>query len=187
MLADFIEQYPEATLVLAQTTYLQLAIERALFRVDLLDKTEFRLKPGVRGALAYYTQHPLLLDYNQPSATLYLSSRSDNAQALLHDLSRAVASASQNWRALPRYLFGFSAAGASTLVLKNLADGSGILLESAPAEIVRAVITTCEQHGVTTYFRGSINLELKLGAELFSIPFIGSCYVIARSFLVRPV
>ncbi|MBC6989876.1 hypothetical protein [Hymenobacter sp. BT491] len=185
MLTTLVEGRPEATITLTQTTYLHLQVDDVAYRVDFLDKVEFRLKPGVRGVLAHHTRHPLLLDYSEPQATVYLTSRPQDPPALLRDLHRAVDSASHHWRELPRYLFGWSTANALASLEKNLTDGSGLVVERAPASIVRAVVGACDQHGAATYLWGT--LEAPAPANPYSVLFIGSCYVVARNFQVRAV
>jgi hypothetical protein len=185
MLADFIETYHTATIVSTQTTYLNLAVEKGAFRVDFIDKAEFRLKAGTQGILAIYSQHPLLLDHNEPRTSLYINSRPNNPQLLFEDIEQAVAQVSEGWRDLSFYLFRWNKAGAIVLAKNNIEQGSGILLDFAPASIVRAVVAACEKHGAATKFFGSLEIDLNSSHKDFKVLFIGSCYVIARKFLVR--
>jgi hypothetical protein len=184
MITDFIEMHPTGVILATQTTYLTLEVKQGLFKIEFRGKAEFRLKKGARGALGQYTQHPLLLDHNEPRGRLYLNSRPTNPSALLEDIKQRIAHVSENWRSLPFYLFRWNQAGALALVQQNIAQGSGILLDFAPVSIVRAVVATCEQHGVATKFFGP--LEPAALVNELSVLFIGSCYVIAKEFYVQP-
>ncbi|MGI4863844.1 MAG: hypothetical protein ACRYFZ_07960 [Janthinobacterium lividum] len=187
MISDFVELHPTATITLTQTTYLNLSVDRGNFRVDFVGKVEFRLKRNQGGKLAYYTQHPLLMEHEEPRIRLYINSRPADPQALFTDIAQGIARVSQNCRALPHYLFGWNLVGAVALAQQNIEEGSGVLLDFAPVSIVKEVIAACEKHGVTTSFLGSLELDASPLRKKFSVLFIGACYVIAQQFLVRPI
>ncbi|MFD1875512.1 hypothetical protein [Hymenobacter bucti] len=153
MLDSFIDRYSEATITRVQTTYLEVAVSTGVFRIQYRDKVEFVAKPSAQGRLAQMRDHPLLWDYNGPCDTVYLSNAALDPPHLLAELQRMVATVTQGWRSLERYLFLRPKASAVTLLTQNLANGSGLLLQSAPIAIVEVVRTACQQHGVTTYCR----------------------------------
>jgi hypothetical protein len=183
MLVAFIEKYPTAKIVYTQTTYMHLEVEDGLFKVSFKDKADFQLKRGAHGTLAHYTSHPLLLNYNEARTTLYINSRPENPQALLEDIETAIDAVFSGWSDWRSVLFGNRKADAVALVRQNIAHGRGILLDYAPASIIRAVTAACEKHGVATRFFGSQNWSPS-PRETFSILFVGSYYVIARDFQV---
>lgn len=185
MLHSFIEQHQDATVVQTQTTYLELAGVTGKFRIHYRGKVEFSLRIGTHGVLAHFTEHPLLWDYNGPQDTVYLAGPAPDPPALVEALQRAVATASHQWRALNRYLFGSKPAGALALLEQNLADGSGLLLQRAPVPIVQAVLEVCRQHGTATYTFAPLRPEPIPAAAPYKVLFIGACYVIAHDFTVQ--
>lgn len=185
MLDAFIEQYATATITRAQTTYLDLAVATGTIRVHYRDKADFLVRNGANGALEHGTEHPLLWDYNGPWDTLYVSGPASDPAALVEALQSAVAAASHHWRALDRYLFGRNRANSLALLEKNLADGSGLLLEGAPVVIAQAVSEVCQQYGAATYSLAPLGPGSSPITEPFSVLFIGACYVIARGFEVQ--
>ena len=176
MLDAFIEQYATAIITRTQTTYLDLAVPSGTFRIQYRDKAEFLVRKGANGVLAHYTEHPLLWDYNGPWNTLYVSAAAPNPPALVNALQGAVATASHQWRALDRYLFGSNRANSLALLGQNLADGSGLLLEGAPVAIAQAVSQVCQQHGAATYSLAPLGPAPAPVTEPFSVLFIGTCY-----------
>ena len=185
MLDAFIEQYATVTISRAQTTYLDLAVATGTYRVHYRDKAEFLVRNGANGRLVHCTEHPLLWDYNGPWDTLYVSGPAPDPAALVEALQRAVSTASHQWRALDRYLFGRNRANSLALLEQNLADGSGLLLEGAPLVIAQAVTEVCQQHGAATYSLAPLGPAPAPVTEPFSVLFIGACYVIVRGFKVQ--
>ena len=185
MLTDFIETHRAGTIVFTQTTYINLAVEKDVFKVAFTGKAEFKLKRGLTGNLSYHTQHPLLVNHNEPRTRLYINSKPNDPQALFDNIKLSVAQVSQDWRGLPSYLFGWNQANAVSIVQQNIEQGSGILLDFAPASIVKEVAKICEKHGVATKFFGPLESDLNPASGRFSILFIGSCYVIAKKFFVH--
>jgi hypothetical protein len=185
MLDSFIDQYSEATITRVQTTYLEVAVSTGVFRIQYRDKVEFIAKPGAQGCLAQLRDHPLLWDYNGPCDTVYLSTAALDPTHLAAELQHAVATVTQGWRSLERYLFRRPKASALPLLTQNLADGSGLLLQSAPLAIGDVVRAVCQQHGVATYTLppvAPVSTGLPLPRQVL---FIGKCYVIARAFEVQ--
>jgi hypothetical protein len=185
MLSDFIERYNEATIVATQSTYLDLQVAAGVFRLYYVDKVEFRLKKGTHGPLAHYSHHPLLVDYQQPHATVYVTSQASNPDGLWQDIAQAVARASNNWRSANSYLLQWRHGADRWAVAKqNLVDGRGLLVEAAPLAIAEAVVEACTRHGATTSLLAAP--EPRLGpVPPFGVLFIGSCYVVARSFQIQ--
>jgi hypothetical protein len=182
---DSLINHHEATITRAQSTYLEAAVSSRSFRIDYRGKVEFLLKPGAQGALTQATDHPLLWDYNSPCDTVYLSSPAPDPMQLVGQLQGAVAMATQGWRSLDRYLFLRNKTNTLALLAHNLASGSGLLVQSAPAPVVEAVLAACQQYGVTTYIYTRAPVYSMPAVPPVSVLFIGACYVIAREFKVQ--
>jgi hypothetical protein len=185
MLDALIDQNQEAAIVRTQTTYLEVVVATRTFRIDYRDKVEFVIRTGTQGKLAHLREHPLLWDYNGPRDTVYLSGPAADPPALVEALHRTVATASQHWRTLERYLFGFNRANSLTLLEQNIADGSGLLLQGAPLPIVRAVVEVAHQHGAATYTLAPLPSEPIPVAAPYTVLFLDACYIIARDFKVQ--
>lgn len=187
MLSEFIERYHEATIGTTQSTYLDLRVVAGVFRLYYVDKVEFRLKSGTHGPLAHYSQHPLLVDYQQPYATVYITSQASNPDGLWQDIAQAVARASDNWRSVDSYLLQWRhGADRWAVVKQNLVDGRGLLVEAAPLAIAEAVVEACTRHGATTSVLAAQEPRLN-PMPPFGVLFIGPCYVVARDFKIRPL
>ncbi|WP_152560132.1 hypothetical protein [Hymenobacter sp. IS2118] len=186
MLTDFIDKYQTAKIVLLQTTYMHLAVGDGVFKIAFKDKAEYFLKRGKSGPLSYYTNHPLLLNHNEPRTTLYINSKPPDPQSLLEDIVTGINAIYQDWRDWRTTLFGNRKQAAAALAQQNLLHGNGILLDYAPAPIVRAVIAACEKHGVATRYFGSLEAIPSPRGE-FKVLFIGPYYVIARDFRISTV
>jgi hypothetical protein len=186
MLTAFIDRHQIAKIVLLQTTYMYVEVESGLFKVDYKDKAAYQLKLSAQGSLAHYTSHPLLLPHNEARTTLYLNSRPENPQDLLEDIERGIDAVFSGWYDWRSLFFGAGTykAPAVALARQNIAQGSGILLDYAPASIIRVVIAACEKHGVATKYFGSLDATPSPRGT-FSILFVGSCHVIARDFRIH--
>ena len=72
---------------------------------------------------------------------------------------------------------------AERLLLKNIAEGSGLLLERVPSSVTSRVLKACKKHGINTQLMGSLDSVIHPD-KYFAILFIGSSYLIARDFKV---
>ncbi|MBH8557449.1 hypothetical protein [Hymenobacter negativus] len=180
MLESPIPNNQEVTVMVAQTTFAVLTILGRHYRVEYLEKAEARLRPGVRGEFALYSEHPLLLCYNSRSATVYINSKAQDSEALFFRIREQIQAGFQGWRDWRCVLFG-KEKGGENLLRKNLADGSGMLLESAPVTIAKAVIAACAEYGASTYCIGGLNEDTPV-ASSYHLLLIGDGYVIARDF-----
>ena len=164
------------TVMVAQTTFAVLKMPGKQFRVDFLDKVEARLKPGMRGAFSSNLEHPLLLNYNSRLVEVYITSRPQSSQHLFVEIQERIQALFQGWRDWRCVLNG-----GENQLLKNLLDGSGLLLPGAPAVVAKAVVAACTEHDASTYFRGDIENTPK-DTPPYQLLLIGKGYVIAKGF-----
>ncbi|ALD21320.1 hypothetical protein [Hymenobacter sp. DG25A] len=181
MFTEFIEEHPTGTITRAQTTYLELQTEKGSFRIEFKEKTEAKLKPGRGGALAYFTHHPLLLIHNEDTATVYIHSKPIDPQALREEIHQSISALYQGWRDWRSHFFGWHYEGAESLLVQNLAQGSGMILDRAPASVAKLLLAACEKYGAATSVFGSAEPD-PTTPVVFSLFFIGSYYVIAKGF-----
>ena len=186
MLTDFIDKYQTGKIVLLQTTYIHLAVEGGTFKIAFKDKAEYFLKLDKSGQLSYYTDHPLLLNHNESRTTLYINSKPADPEKLLEDIITGIDAIYQDWRDWRTTLFGNRKEAAAALAQQNLLHGSGILLDYAPASIIKAVIAACEKHDVATRFFGSLECVPSSRGD-FKVFCIGPYYIVARDFQVSAI
>jgi hypothetical protein len=162
------------TVMVAQTTFAVLTIPGKQFRVDFSGKVEAQLKPSMRGAFSLVSEHPLLMRYNDPLATIYITSKPQNAQQLLEEIRQRIEVQLQGWR-------DWSSVTLEPKVFQqNLVDGSGMLLQAAPASIAQAVVAACTAHNVSTY--ADPTGRFPVDKPVFQLLLVGEGYVIARDF-----
>lgn len=166
------------TVMVAQTSFAVLMLFGKSFRVDFMDKAEAYLKPGVRGKFTSYLEHPLLLRYNSPIASVYINSRPEDPTTLFSAIQARIEMLLQGWRNWQSVL-----AWDIHQFEENLLDGSGILLQDAPIEVAKVVIDACAERGVLTWSTNVIN-SCSPTCKLF---LVGDHYVIARGFLFTEV
>ncbi|QKG56141.1 hypothetical protein GKZ68_05480 [Hymenobacter sp. BRD128] len=172
------------TVQVAQTTFAVLSMPGKQFQIDFIDKAEACLKPGLRGEFSIHKEHPLLLNYNSRSTTVYISSRPQDPEGLLDRIKEQIKAGIQGWRDWHRVIFGKGAFGGDYILRKNLLDGSGMLLEDVPVTIAEAVIVACAEYGASAYCIGGIG-DVSPIAPVFHLLLIGKGYVIAKDFCVK--
>jgi len=169
------------TVMVAQTTFAVVKTPGKSFRIDYVEKAEVCLKPGMRGEFISCLEHPLLLGYNGGCADVYINSQPKDSQRLFIEIQEQVQAIFQGWRDWRSVLCGKGEA-AEQWLRTNLNDGSGMLLEDAPASVAKAVIQSCAKHGVsTTVF--DVTESDSQATPAFHLLLIGDGgYVIAQDF-----
>lgn len=162
------------TVMVAQTTFVVLTIPGKRFRIDFLNKVEAHLKPGMRGAFIKAVEHPLLMQYNDPLVTVYINSRPQELQELFEEIKRRIQVQLQSWRDWSSVTLGLK------IFRQNLLDGSGMLLQGAPASIAQAVMDACTEYNVSTYTDPTGGAPLT--RPKYHLLLIGAGYVIAQDF-----
>jgi hypothetical protein len=87
-----------------QTTFVEVIIEEVTHRIIFRGKHEFSAKRGEFSSLEILDQHPLLLDYREPLASLYFGASPAAPEAFLTKLQTANEVLFQGWRDVSRYL-----------------------------------------------------------------------------------
>ncbi len=159
-----------------QATFLTLKIDDQLFRFDLIDKKEFKLKKGTLGQFSIYETHPLLIDYNENIVTTYINSKPDNFDNFVADFEYSINEITEGWRNWTNYVTDRNINFTVDTFLSNVKSGTGKLME-APFSITKKAIKVCDKHNVATKTFGN---ELK--QDNFKLIFIADNYVIAKEF-----
>jgi hypothetical protein len=162
------------TVMVAQTTFAVLTMPGKQFRVDFLEKAEARLKPGMRGKFAIEWEHPLLMKYNDPLVTIYITSRPQNAPKLFEETRQRIEMQLQGWR------HWSSVTLEPKVFQQNLVEGSGMLLQAAPAPIAQAVVAACTAHNASTY--SDPTGRFPVDKPVLQLLLVGEGYVIAQDF-----
>ncbi|MCH5716900.1 hypothetical protein [Niabella hibiscisoli] len=163
-----------------QTTFLTLKVDGRLFRLDFIDKKEFKLKKGILGQLRIYETRPLLIDYNENIVTAYINSKPEHFDDFVADFANAINEITKGWRSWANYVTDRKINSTLNNFLNNVKRGIGKLME-APFSITQIAIKVCDKHNVATKMFGN---ELK--RENFKLMLIGGDnYVIAKEFRIR--
>lgn len=180
MIDNLIRTDATATVAVAQTTFVVLTMPQARFRIDFVEKAEVHLKPGMRGKISRFLEHPLLLNYNSPLVEVYINSRPSDPAGLFAEIHRRIEDVFQGWRNWRCVLSGRGSAGENQL-RQNLLDGSGLLLPGAPTVVAQAIIEACTEYEASTYVRGDITNTLPVISPMHLL-LVGEGYVIAKDF-----
>jgi hypothetical protein len=151
-----------------QTTYWELhAAAGPRYRIHFRDKTEVRFATADYPTVEIASRHPLLVQYDAPSRSLYFTGTPINPRALADKLDRIIRSSSEGWRSIADY-------GDSTE--DALRSGHGLLMR-APEPTCVAVAATLEDAGVGTSILG--RAPSRPG---YRVLLLGHSYVIAQAF-----
>lgn len=155
-----------------QTTYWDIATHdgAARYRIHFIGKVEFVFITTAADRIAVATDHPLLLEYLEPKDALYISSKPDDPQSTIEELSRLAEDHFRGWRSLARYLNEHASA------LAILSGGYGLLLRG-PRSFVGAAESILSTHGV------QCQLHKCSGSRgRFRVLELGRNYVVAERF-----
>jgi hypothetical protein len=168
------QEVPEAlrgpgSIVERRTTYWELRADSgAGVRVHFSDKQEHRLRAPVYPDLQLCARHPVLIDYEEPWAEVYVSGAERCDPALGDELAAYVDRSTGGWRHARAYL-----AGPATQLL---AAGSGLLLR-APESIAVGALDLARKHGATASI-----LEERAARAGYRALVLGQSFIIARAF-----
>lgn len=151
-----------------QTTYweLQTATESP-YRVHFRDKIEVRIATAEYPRVEVASCHPLLVQYDAPSRSLYFAGTPIDPLAVAEALDQTIRSVSEGWRSIADY---------SGRVEAALRAGHGLLMD-APEPVCRAIAAVLENASVRTSIVGSAPARTGYSALL-----LGRSYTIARAF-----
>ena len=159
-------------ILIAQTTFVEIVCNRndgqSRFRIHYKGKREVNVKPGHFKSLQTTNDHPLLLQYLEPSETIYLSSRVHDKRQFTSLLEDAAREHFEGWRSLYAYINP-----EFTNRLDEFLDGGfGILME-APISFSARVLSIAQSVGINLHSRPGkarvMRLQLLLMDEYFTI------------------
>lgn len=167
-------------ITVAQSTFVEIICgdqtAGGRFRVHYKHKQEVRLKPGARfESLEMCTDHPLLIEYQEPSDVVYLDSRVADRRRFISLLERAAAEHFGHWRTLYSYVN----AAYSNRFEEFFDEGFGIMMDS-PRSFTKRVLAIAQAEGV--------DLHIQPGAPKDKVPqlmLLGEFFVIADGFRVE--
>lgn len=156
----------------AQTTFLELDCNKgegmSRLRIHYKGKQEANVKPTLFERLQFLDEHPLLIQYTEPSETIYLSSRVNDKQKFISLLEEAARKHFNGWRTVYSYVNpGF------TQRLDEFLDGGFGILMDAPKSFTDRVLSIAELAGVDLHIRSGTapcsKMQLLLMDEHFVI------------------
>jgi hypothetical protein len=152
-----------------QTTFWDFLDAERASRVHFKGKKEFRAAEDEIASIQVVSEHPLLLDYQEQHASIYVAGVGDNPSAILRELQEALLAATSRWRDASTYLNAASEA--------VLTDGYGMLF-GGPESLGKIVIATLSKakvsHTVLPSGRPTVPVQVLVA---------GDNWVIAEQFL----
>ena len=115
------------------SNYIILNFENENYRFDYLEKKEAFLKHRTVCKLKLFSDHPLLIDYNESFLEIFLNSKPQNIEFFLENIEGIIHNRVQGFRELKDYL-NKSDLDFETF-LKNINDGKGKFI-NAPFSVV---------------------------------------------------
>ncbi len=154
-----------------QTTYWDLQDGSGTrWRVHFEDKVEATFASAEYDGAELVTQHPLLVQYDEPMRSLYVSGRPHDPRTLAERFDRVIRDGSAGWRGLVHY------AGRVNDVERLLRVGVGLLM-NAPESVCVAGAALLEDAGLGASVLGSLSAQRGQRALV-----LGRSYVIAGGF-----
>lgn len=160
-----------------QTTYWDLVVDPggSRCRVHFLDKVEFEFVGSPADRIAVFSSHPLLVEYEEPEDSLYVSSATPEPAAVLNALRELCEQRFGGWRPVAHYLNDLAPAEGL------LSDGYGLLLRG-PRRFILASAELLADRGVKT------QIHHGTGARgTFRVLELGRSYVVAEHFEFEPI
>ena len=143
------------------------------WRVHFTDKLEFRFVEAAFTSLDLASQHPLLMDHDEPWQTLYFLGVPSEPKLVLSKASQSVSAATEGWRCLAQYLNRSA----------PFAGRYGALL-SAPGSLISPIAALLNSYGSQTSILP--NKPNSPGRSL-QVCLFGRSYVVARAFRFEPL
>ncbi|MEK7856438.1 MAG: hypothetical protein AAB288_10130, partial [Acidobacteriota bacterium] len=139
-------------ILVAQSTFVEIECDggerKSRLKIHYKGKQEANVKPAAFHGMEILDSHPLLFQYNEPSETIYLSSRVQEKRSFISLLEGSALKHFKGWRTLYSYVNpGF------TERLEELLDeGFGILMD-APKSFADQVLSIAKSVGVDLHTR----------------------------------
>lgn len=184
MIGHFVNRYPSGRLTYQQTSFLEVTTEVEVHRIDFIGKVAARLKRGTYGELAYATQHPALLHYNEPLSFLTVRSTTSLPAEFLVAYEQCIAHATAGWQ---QFAPPWSGVHPAALALR-LAQATTYhwLNGTFPDFIAQQLVALSQYYQLAVTYRPIQHWPTKPGKAVppFALLRIGPSYVIAHDFYV---
>ena len=125
-----------------QTTYFDFAMNGETYRINYHGKREFQLVQNRFDSISLHAEHPLLMDYLEPSVPVHLASAVDDKTRFRGLLEEAAVKVFEGWRSLDRYL---------NLPLETFLEKPYGLLMTAPRTFAELVAGSARSMGVRLF------------------------------------
>ncbi len=168
-------------ILVAQTTFVEIDCYEgegsSRLRIHYKGKQEADVKPAHFEGLQILDEHPLLIQYIEPSETIYLSSRVEEKQKFISLLEDAAQRHFHGWRTVYSYVNP----GFTRRLDELLNEGFGILMD-APKSFADQVLSIAELVGVELHTRSGLLPDKKMQLLLMNEHF-----VIAEGFTIERI
>ena len=78
------------TVICSQATYVIIAVNGQHICLDFIGKAEFRLKKNTNGICSILSEHPILIDHNEPWSETYINSIPSDPELFINDLKKRI-------------------------------------------------------------------------------------------------
>lgn len=180
MIEQFVSLYPKGRITYQQTSFLELTTDVEVHRITFIGKAQARIKRGTYGELAYFTEHPALLNYNSPMSLITVRVR-DIPEGFLEAYQSYLSKWRNGWRHFASWT-GLSFDSDYRLAHPHPRGFYHSLY--FPDFIAEDIILLCHKYEleVTRTEPRSTLSELRPATKAFGILCIGSSYAIAHDF-----
>ncbi|MCX6367945.1 MAG: hypothetical protein NTX57_14750 [Armatimonadetes bacterium] len=179
----------EAQLTKRQSTFLCVKAGEYHFRVTFRSKRAFHWPHKRFAGASFHTEHPLLLNYTDPQASLYFNAIPTDIPSLVQELEQVTQEVFGGWRPLWQYLNhygtdsrkGFPIGGISRILEHLFRFPSGLFLRG-PLSLAAPAQEILNRHGMQSALLAddAPTVTVPLGVLL-----LGNNVLIAESFWVE--
>lgn len=157
-----------------KTTFITLNFENEIYRFNYVDKKEAFLKQNKEGILKSYSEHPLLINYNENFLEIFINSSPLNSEAFIEEIKYSINKRIENYRDWKNYI-NLNTGINFKIFEENIKNGNGKILY-APISIVENIEKICDKY----------NVKIKVfGEKVYStnkLIVIGDQYIICKDF-----
>jgi hypothetical protein len=178
----------EAQLTKRQSTFLCVKAGEYHFRVTFRNKREVHWPHKRFAGASFHTEHPLLLDYTDPQASLYFNAVPTDISQLIVDLEQVAQEVLGGWRPLWQYINhygidsrkGIPIGGISSILEHLFRFPSGLFLRG-PLSLATPTQEILDRHGMQSSLLDNYTPTVPVPLEVL---LLGSNVLIAESFVV---
>ncbi len=178
MLAAQLAETPDDVQIIVRTTVFDKSIgglrDQNQYAIKATKVAEHKLTLGLFDHIAFIDDHPLLYHHNAPRLCVFVSSRAESADAVMHDIEDVHTEVYDTWRDLPMDLNSLSTP-------EQVLDTGFGLLGEMPEPFAKAVADVLNRHGV----KHNLVTEEEPPSQAMKLLAIDDSYLVAAEFSIE--